>query len=1057
MKNTYKMEKHKRSDHKVRWLYHMPEIKWLLFLITLFFSTAAFSQQTITGSVKDTDNEPLPGASVMIQGTSTGTITDASGQFSLQAPTDAVLIFTYIGYQPQTVSLNGRTYISVILNEDTNVLDDVVVIAYGVQKKESVVGAISQVRSADLTRSGVPNLSNSLAGRVPGMVTVQQSGMPGASEPLIYIRGLSSFTGNNQPLVLVDGIERPLNDIDASEVESVSVLKDASATAVYGVKGGNGVILVTTKRGQEGKMEISASVEQTLKQSTSSGIQENSYNTLYARDLMYRNKGEWGKVLGYDALEHYRNPADRYERYIYPNFDAWDESVKPFAFDTRASVSARGGTKFAKYFLMLSYLHEGDLLSSDQTLYNADYTYDRMNYRMNFDFDFTKTTRVSVSGSGYIGKSSFGGNSGSGDSGKLLNSLYTQPPYVTPYVYPAWFVERYPDPNNPVISDRVAGNIISPSSGTGYMIHNYSGTSQIIRDRYGIDLNLNQELDFITKGLSLKVNFSYNNYSTWSGGDIVYSGDSYIFTQNGDSYSWDRYLGGSINQYDEVADPYQRPLSRSGNPSYDYVYGILLNYVRTFGNHTFTGLGLFERRISQVGTQFRHREEKWSGRITYDYMTKYMLETTLGVSGSERFAPANRFGYFPSVAIGWNVSKENFFRNTMPNQFSNLKLRYSYGESGNDQVNDFLYLSDFTNNTGYNIGGPGTSQWLNTIIEGTVPNLSARWERAKKHNLGVDVGFFENALIISAEFFHEDRDGILMDRRAVATWFGQAMKAMNIGAVERHGLEIEASYFGAVGKNFNYWIKGNYNFNENRITDQDDPLLVPDYLKLAGKPIGTIRGAKDIGYYQDMDEMINYNLSQGGLIAIGSDKLLDFNGDGKIDENDYIPIGKTDRPNITYGFSGGFDYKNFEFSFLVQGATSISRNWGNGIHNPLFFKDSSEMYVKVKGRDDAWTPNNRNAEYATWGGWTSYDMATSKAVVNGKYLRLKSLEIAYSLKGDYLKKIGLSSARISLLGSNLLTWAPGYILGDPENEADSFSFTFYPIPRRYTASLQINF
>lgn len=1052
------MKKHVFFRCKVDKFYSFLRAKCFLVVLAILSSIQAFSQQLVTGSIRDVNGEPLVGAAVMVQGTSLGTITDLNGNFSLDASTNATLVFSYVGYKSKTISLNGKSDITVTLEEDSNVLDDVVVIAYGVQKKESVVGAISQVKSSDLTRSGVPNLSNSLAGRVPGMVTIQTTGMPGSNEPLIFIRGLSSFAGNNQPLVLVDGIERPLSDIDASEVESVSVLKDASATAVYGVKGGNGVILVTTKRGQEGRMEISVNVEQTLKQTTSHGIQENSYNTLYARDLMYRNKGEWGKVLGADVLEHYRTPANKYERYIYPDFDAWEKNVKPFAWDTRASISARGGTKFAKYFLMLSYLHEGDLLASDQEMYNADYLYDRMNYRMNFDFDFTKTTRVSVSSSGYVGKSSYGGNASSGDSGKLLNSLYTQPPYVTPYEYPAWFVEKYPDTKNPTVSDRLAGNIVSPTSGTGYLMHNHSGTTRTIRDRFGIDVNLNQDLGFITKGLSFKANFSYNNYSTWAGGGIVYSADSYVFTLDGDSYTWDRYIGGSINDYDDVLEPYQSVLTRSGAPSYDYVYGAQFNYNRTFSDaHTVTALALFERRVSQEGVEFERHEEKWSGRVTYDYMTKYMVEATLGITGSERFAPANRFGYFPSVAVGWNVSKEQFFQNLLPRQFSNFKIRYSYGESGNDNVPGFLYISDFTNDASFSIGGLGTGQEVYTVTEGDVPNEFARWERAKKHNLGVDLGFFENSLMLNGEFYYEYRDGILMDRRAVASWFGQTMKSMNIGEVERHGFELEASYFGSVGPNFTYWLKGNYNFNENRVLNQDDPLLVPDYQKLAGKPIGTITAAQNIGYYEDMDEMLNYKLSQGGLVAIGSDKLLDFNGDGKIDSNDYVPVGNTSRPNITYGFSGGFSYKNFDFSFLVQGATSISRNWSNGINNPLFFKDPGEMYVKVKGRDDVWTPNNRDAEYATWGGWTSYDVATSKAVVDGSYLRLKSLEIAYSLRGKFLRKIGLSSARISLLGSNLLTWAPGYILGDPENEPESFSFTFYPIPRRYTMSLQINF
>ncbi|WP_288738984.1 TonB-dependent receptor [uncultured Coprobacter sp.] len=1051
------MKKHRKSNQKVRWLNYL-EVKWSLLFAMLLMSVATFSQQTVTGVVKGVVGEPLIGASVMVKGTTTGSITDIDGKFSIKASTNSVLVFTYVGYQNQEIPLNGRTSLQVVLKENSKALDEVVVVAYGVQKKESVVGAISQVKSTDLARSGVPTLSTSLAGRVPGMVTVQTSGMPGASEPKIFVRGLSSFTGNNQPLVLVDGVERPLSDIDASEVESVSVLKDASATAVYGVKGGNGVILVTTKRGKEGKMEISASVEQTLKQSTSSGIQENSYNTLLGRDKMYRNQGKWSNVLGESVLEHYRNPANPYERYIYPDFDAWEQGVKPFAWDTRASVSARGGTKFAKYFLMLSYLHEGDLLASDQSLYNADYRYDRMNYRMNFDFDVTKTTRVSVSSGGYIGTTNYGGNSSSGDSGKILNSLYTQPPYVSPFVYPAWFVEKYPDSKNPTISDRPAGNLVSPSAGTGFFTHNYNGTTRTVKDRFGIDVNLDQKLDFLTKGLSAKLNFSYNNYSTWNGGGITYTSDYYIFNIDGDNYYWDRYLGGSQNDYDEVTEPYQTTVSQDRNAaSYDYVYSFQLNYARTFGDHTITGLGLFERRIQQVGSEFQHREEKWSARVTYDYLSRYMIEATLGVSGSERFAPANRFGYFPSVAVGWNIAKEPIFLRIMPKEFSNLKLRYSYGESGNDQVAGFLYISDYTNSISFNLGGPTSSRPTNSIIEGKVPNERAQWERAKKHNLGVDLGFFDNTLTLSGEFFAEDRDGILMSRRAVASWFGQDMADMNIGAVKRHGFEFELSYYGTIRKKLNYWIKGNYNYNENRITNQDDPLLLPDYQKLAGKPIGTITAAKNIGYYQNMDEMYNYNLSQSGLMVVGSDKLLDFNGDGKIDSNDYIPVGKTSRPNITYGISGGLEYKGFEFNFLVQGAASISRNWGNGINNPMFFKDPGEMYVKVKGRDDMWTPDNRDAEYATWGGWTTYDVATSKALVSGKYLRLKSLELAYSLKGNYMKKIGLSSARIALTGYNLLTWAPGYILGDPENEPDSFSLTYYPIPRRYTLSLQINF
>ena len=1013
----------------------------------------------VSGLVSDEFGDPLPGVTVVVKGTTTGITTDIDGQYVITVPNqDMVLVFSYIGYTSKEITVGNQQTINVSMAESVQMLSDVVVVAYGVQKKESIVGAISQVKGGELTRAGVPSVGNSLAGRVPGMVTVQQTGMPGGSEPQIFIRGLSSFTGNNQPLVLVDGIERPMGDIDPSEIESVSVLKDASATAVYGVKGGNGVILITSKRGQEGKMEISVNYDATIKQSINDGIQERSYPTLYARDLMYRNQNDYGKVLGASTLEHYRTRADEFDQYIYPDIDAWDRGMKDFTMDHRFSVSARGGTTNAKYYLTLSYLKETDLLESEQDLYNPDFRYERVNYRMNFDFNLTKTTQLSISSSGYVGTSTNGGNAENSDGGATLNNMYTMPPYASAYIYPAAFVAKYPDVNNPVIGDRVAGNLLSPGADMGWFRHNYKGTTQTRRDRLGNDIVLTQKLDFITKGLNLKANFSYNNYSNWSNGGIAYTSDRYVFVQVGDSYRWDRYIGQGVDLYSPVAEPYQRTLTRNGsNPSsYDYVYGAQLNYFKEFGSHTVTALGLFERRISQNAASFPHYEEKWSARATYDYLGKYMLEATLGISGSERFAPANRFGYFPSVAVGWNAAKEKFFQDIFPRQFSTLKMRYSYGESGNDQVNDFLYISDYTNWNNYTTGTPGTSLTGTTMREGAVPNTTARWERAKKHNLGVDFGFFDNSLTVSAEFYSEYRDGILMSRKSVNTLFGQGLKALNVGEVKRHGYEVDAKYYGTAGQ-VNYWLGGNFNFNENRIVNQDEPALTLEYQKREGKPIGVIYSSKNIGYYQNLDDMYNYSLNQSTLKTIGADMVLDFNGDGKLDGNDAVAMKYTTRPDITYGFSGGLEYNHFEMNFLIQGVSAVERNWGS-TSNPLFTNDPGELYVKVKERDDIWTPDNRNAEYANWGAWNP----SSKAVVDASYLRLKSLEVAYSFSGKTVRKLGLSSARIALQGSNLLTWAPGYIMGDPENETPyvgeyQYNFQYYPIPRRFTMSLKVNF
>ena len=1021
----------------------------------LLLSNPVEEQQviTITGIVKD-ESGPLPGVTVLIKGTTQGAATDNNGRYTINVSgNESVLQFSYIGYITQEILVGNRRTIDVDLKENVDVLEEVVVIAYGVQKKESVVGAISQVKGTELVRGGTPTVGTALAGRVPGMVTIHQTGLPGDSDPVIYIRGVSSFSGNNQPLILVDGIERPLSDIDPSEVENISVLKDASATAVYGTKGGNGVILLTTKRGQEGRMEISVNVDATLKQSVNQKMQEGSYKTLSARNEYFRNMNMYDQVIVDDLLDRYRNPKDEWDKYIFPDVDAWEHGIRPYVWDSRASISARGGTRNAKYFLTLSYMHEGDLINSVQTLYDAQYRYDRVNYRMNFDFDLTKTTKLSVSSAGMVGKTQYGGSSGQGDGPLVVSSMYLDPPYLTPYVYPAKFVAQFPDPNYPVIEDRIGVNTLSPGKAVGWYRHNYNGSARSIRDRLGTDVVLTQKLDFITKGLNFRANFSYNNYANYSGGGVAYNKDQYLFQLTNDGYQWVRYMGLSVDMYGVVNPPYERNYSR-GRPSYDYEYQMQMDYNRTFGDHTVSGLALLRRRIAQSGADFPTYFEQWSGRMTYDYQGKYMIEATLGVTGSERFSPANRFGYFPAAAVGWNMAREKFFQNLVPQQFSTLKVRYSYGETGTDNIGGFIYLSDFTNWQSYTLGYGTTSNVL-TVREGQVPNSVARWERTVKHNLGFDLGFFNNSLFYSVEFFSENTDGILMSRNSIASWFGQGVKDLNLGKTKRHGYEMELRYQ-KYYTDWSWWSSANFNFYENRILERDAPLLTPDYQNSEGKPISSMSSAINIGYYQNMDEMINYSLNRTGIRVVGSDMVLDFNGDATT-ANDAVHQRYRDRPNITYALSGGVNYSQLELNFLIQGVTSVVRNW-SGNYNPLFSRDPDNLFVMAKGRDDVWTPDNRNATHANWGGWSP----ANKAFVDASYFRLKTLELAYTFSKPSLKKIGFSSARVALQGYNLLTWAPGFILGDPENEAtgrDGYihSFYFYPIPRRYTLAIKFNF
>jgi TonB-linked SusC/RagA family outer membrane protein len=1012
--------------------------------------TIAVQQQKVTGLVSDgTTGEAIVGANVIIQGTTMGTITDIDGKFSLTiTQKDAILVISFLGYNSETIMVGNQTNIIVNLVPEVKTLGEVVVVGYGIQKKESVVGAIAQVKGSDLVKAGVPSVANSLTGRIPGMVTIQQSGMPGANDSKIYIRGVSSFNGTNQPLVLVDGIERNMNDIDPSDVESISVLKDASATSVYGVKGGNGVILITTKRGQMGKMSITATYEHTLKAPTSKGVQERSYSSLLAMDKMYRSLNQYNDVRGDDQLEHFRT-GDM--PYIYPDVDAWEYMVKDFTNDYRASISATGGTANTKYFISMGYLHEGDVLKSHTDLYDPSYKYDRFNFRMNFDFDLTKSTRLSVSGSGFVGNRSYGGRADQGDQGAIINVIYTTPPWVSPYVYPKEVVAQYPDPNNPVIEDRIAGNTYVQNSQTAAFRHSQKGTTQQLTDRLGADVVLNQHLDLITKGLSFKGTFSYNNDSYWQGGGYTYNATQYYLTLVGSGYKWLPELTAP------TTPPHQTPLTRSGNPFYNFVYGGQFNYARGFGRHNITGLSLVERRVSQRGSDFQHFEEKWSSRATYDYDGKYLLEATIGISGSEQFAPSNRFGYFPAIAVGWNIAREQFIQALVP-QMNNFKVRYSYGESGSDEANgNWIYLQDYTNFTSFSTGIAGSqTSGIRTLKEGRIPNKNAQWSRAQKHNLGIDLGFFNNELTVTAELYEEKYSNILMNP-TIPSWFGQTVQYQNIGSTKRHGYELEVGFNKTINK-LRYWIKGNYNFNENRVINQADPVNKPDYLKQAGKPIGVSRQPINIGYYTNMDEMYNYSLRNSNLKMVGSDMLLDFSGDAT-SLFDAVPIGHTSRPNVTFGISGGLEYNQFDFNFLLQGASMVDRNFG-GAANPLWSNNPDKMYIKFKGRDDVWTPDNTAAEYAAWGGWNP----GHKGTFNASYLRLKSIEVGYTFTGRVLNTLGLSAARISLNGANLLTYAPGFkgMIGDPENEVNNengndYNFQAYPVPKRFTAAIKINF
>lgn len=1003
--------------------------------------------RNVTGTVKDTKGEPIPGATIVVKGTTMGSITNFDGEFSFDIPADALtLTVSFIGYTSKEITVGSSSEFNIVLEEENVGLDEVMVVAYGAQKKESVVGAITQVKGEALTRTGQTTISNALSGQAPGVVTIQQSGMPGQTDAKIFIRGQASFSGDNQPLILVDGIERSMTNIDPAEVQSISVLKDASATAVFGVKGANGVILVTTKRGQLGRMEISVKAETSFTKPSFKRNVENSYNTLYAINNIYRNKQEWSSVVSDEILEHYRVQD---MPYIYPDTDPSELMLKEWGRDHNFNISARGGTEKLKYFVQLGAVHEGGLFEADQSQYDAGYNHNRYTFRMNFDFDITKTTKVAISSGGNVGQTNVPGATYT----YIPTYIMYNAPYDTPYIYPADFVEQYPDDKWPVPGERLGGSLIEIGELTPYLLHNHTGSIRNTNHTLGSDFTLTQELDAITKGLKVSAQLSYNSKAYYNAGRINYNSDYYIFNYNDeDDYEWIRYIA-KTEDYESIIRPaYTSASTRNttSKPRKDFTYIFRADYQRTFGGaHNVSALGLFKRRESQIGADFKHFEEEWVGRATYDYKNKYMAELSFGISGSEQFAPANRFGYFPAFALGWNIAREQLVQDIAP-FMNNFKVRYSYGETGNDNTAaNWLYLSEYTNSKDYDLGDMGSSGEFTTIKEGQVPNLVAQWERSIKHNLGFELGFLDNTWTFSVDLFDEKRDGILMTRRSVSSLFGQVMKDQNIGETKSHGYEIVAGWNKQVG-NIKYWASGNFNFNENRIVARDEPEGTPDYLKTEGMPIDQVRNSYNFGYYQNMDELMNYSVGINTLHVVGRDKVLDFNGDGVLNGNDAVPIGYATRPNYTFGLSAGMAIGNFDFNFLIQGASHVTRS----AQRPDPVSNYNKQGILIEGRaEDVWTPDNRNAKYANWGVWSGQQ----KNRIHAKYARLKSVEVGYNFNGGFLSKIGLSSMRIYTQGTNLLTYAPEVTLGDPEAEPSATGNNNYPLPKRINLGLKVNF
>ncbi|WP_195496365.1 SusC/RagA family TonB-linked outer membrane protein [Alistipes senegalensis] len=1010
------------------------------------------------GRVVDTNGIAIAGAAVTVKGGSAGgTISDAQGAFTLRVRKGDVLHVSFLGFQAREIAVTDASPLTIRLAEETHQVEDVVVVGYGVQKKESVLGAISQVNNEQLVNSGTTNITNAIAGKLSGVTTIQTGGQPGNNDANIFIRGVSSWNGST-PLVLVDGVERSFADIDPNEVASLSVLKDASATAVFGAKGANGVIIVTTRTGSTGKPKMNISLSYGLDFPTMIPDHIGSAQTAELLNVALKNAQSYGSMIPRSEIEEYARPSSRINSIRYPDNDWFDIAMRRCAQTINANYNVSGGSQRVKYFLSLGYSHEGSIFKDFSEWSNANFRYDRINYRSNLDFDVTRSTKLSVKVGGVLGiKDTPTDKTVSG----MFNMMYSASPMMYPAYYPAWVLEEIPDTDYP---DASGGRLSSPRTAYFGNIRTSLSTGefeQTTDNKLYTDINFEQKLDFITKGLSVKANVSLSTYYSRISQTATNSNPTFYIDWNrydaGDGNPW-IYSAASEHVYENT--PYAVTRGAMQNNYYvTFYWEGALNYNRTFGDHTVTALALFNQRENVKGTAFPYHSQGVVGRVTYDYKHKYLFECNLGYTGSEQFSPENRYGFFPSVAIGWVPSQERFWKEAMP-WWSKMKIRYSDGLVGSDSGSRWLYFSDYVK------GGDSY------IYEGAAANAVAQWEEARKRDLGIEMGWLNNRLTLNLDLFDEKRTNMLV-KPNVTMLVGTSYKEVNRGSMKKHGIDIELGWADKTPTGFGYNLTAMVSLNENRITNYEDAPYAPEYQKTAGKPYkGQTDGVSivDSGYFESIDDIHNYPAytTDWNFVNVGAYKYLDYSADGRLSVEDLHAIAGSQYPPVVCSFRAGFDYKGFEFSML----------WYANLGKWVEYNKSWEIefnkgdYRITHSQLDYWRPDNRDANHATlvYGGTSGHPMymwaggsgdAGAKMMLEGRtwrkadYLSLREVYLAYTFNAKRLRqKVGFRSLSLYLTANNLLTFTP-LIEGDPAST--TFTTGFYPQMTSLKLGVKIGF
>jgi len=1027
-------------------------------------------KKQLKGKVTDSKGGPIPGTTVLVKGTTIGTITDGDGNFTLNVPLDAkILAISFVGMKDQEIPIGSKTSFPIILQEETVGLEDVVVVGYGIQKKVSVTGSVSSIPVAQLKQSKVASLANALAGRLPGLTSIQSGGgQPGRDDATMYLRGAATTNGR-APLILIDGVPRDnIRTIDANEVESVTVLKDASATAVFGVRGANGVILVTTRRGTEGKTELTINAVQSYTSFTREPERLHSVDYMKLRNEASANDNISPLPFSQAVMDKYANPLigldpndpdyaqkAKVRNYMYPDHDYYRETISRYSPSTRINANAIGGTDKVTYFVNAAYLHQGGNLKTEPKSflgYDPSSKMDRYNFRANLDYKVSNSVKAFLNIGSYIEQVNMPSAAlyGGGDTNWMMTDMIYQAQTILPIT---------PGPTTLAGFGVAPGQIVYPTylDRTAFEIMNRFGYRNEVRSNLNTSFGVNWDLgNLVTKGLSAKGMISYDSKSTSA--------------EQG--YKNERLYSANVNA---ATDQLTYAVSRANESLLSITKGVdsryninmqgSINYHRTFGQkHTVGGMILAQRDYWETTAgEIPFNVVGVASRVTYAYDNRYLSEINMGYNGSEQFAPGKRFGFFPAISLGWVASNEKFLKDN--GTITNLKLRLSYGKVGNDQMGGarFLYQSNISMGGGP-LGSLGLGRGVN---QGLIGNPGISWEVAKKQNYGIDVQLIKD-FNFTFDYFIENRSNILISRGTVPTFQGVPLRYLpkvNMGLVDNHGYEVEITYNKTLAKDFSLMVMGNYGFNRNKVKFLDEQIRDSTYMmryRSTGYAIGQATGyaidySNGNGYFNSQEELAAYLAKtkySSGSPRVGDFKYIDQNGDGVVDNKDIVPIGYSYIPEITYGLTINLHYKAFDFTTFFQGVAHYSSNYANqGTY------ENTKLGTYFGYTRTAWTAERYAAgEKITYPALSTLSNSNHRAnsffIMDRSFVRLKNIELAYTLPEGVLKVVGIQKMRVFISGDNLITWAN--LRMDHLDPETSGSLT-YPETKMTSLGLNITF